>query len=62
LKDAEGPRSNFIDESSGGTTFSEAQTRPKVTGLAGESSKVVAFETFEIFQVREESETKAQEE
>jgi hypothetical protein len=62
LKDAEGPRSNFIEEISGGTVLSETQTRPKVTGLAGESLKAIAFETFEIFQVWEESETKAQEE
>jgi hypothetical protein len=36
--------------------------RPKVTGLARESLKAVAFETFEIFQVREERENKSQEE
>jgi hypothetical protein len=40
--------------------LSKMQKRPKLTGLAGESSKVIAFETFEIFQVREEIENKAQ--
>jgi hypothetical protein len=56
-----GSRLSFI-ENSRGTLLSETQTRPKVTGLIGESLKAIAFETFEIFQVREERKKKSQEE
>jgi hypothetical protein len=45
-------KDEFHIQSSGGTVLSEMQTRPKITGLIGEILKAVAFETFEIFQVR----------